>query len=66
MGVICLVTFNPRVMVIKMSKMAKFLHFLLMTVCAKYLSAPEKHFRVLLENGVVNKALELPFVRYRG
>ena len=44
MGVICLVTFNPRVMIIKMSKMANFLHFLLMAVCAKYLSAPEKPF----------------------
>ena len=46
-GVICLVMFIPRVMVIKMSKMGYFLYFLLMTdklvtVWAKYLSEPEK------------------------
>ena len=40
--VICLVIFTPRIMVNKMSKMAHFLYFLLMTskkfviVCAKY------------------------------
>ena len=41
--------FNLRVMVTKMSKMAYFLYFLLMTVWAKYLSESERSYLPLLE-----------------
>ena len=52
--------FIPGVMVIKMSKMAYLLYFLLMTgklvaVWAKYSSKPEKFSWVLSKNGMVNK-----------
>ena len=55
-GVICLViTFNFRFMVIKMWKMAHFLLKKLVTVWVKYLSATEKPYRVLSENGMVTR-----------
>ena len=59
-GVICLVMFIPRVMVVKMSKMVCFLYFLLMsdklvTVWAKYSSDPEKSSWLHSKNGMVNK-----------
>ena len=50
-GVICpVIMFTPNVIIIKMSKMALFLHFLLMaakksvTVCANYLIGSEKFY----------------------
>ena len=60
-GVICLVIMvNSRVMVIKMSKMAQFLYFLLMSkktlvkVWTKHLRAP-KRFWARSENDMVNR-----------
>ena len=57
--VICLViTFGPRVLVIKMSKMADFLYILLMkakikqSVWAKYLTASKRSHLILLENAI--------------
>ena len=53
MGVIRLVKFTPRVMVIKISKMAHFMYLLLKTekiVWERYLSASEKFYLALLEN----------------
>ena len=41
-GVICLVMFTPRVIVIKMSKMAHFLYFLLITVVFFIYFSPQK------------------------
>ena len=55
-GVIRLDNFTPRVMVIKMSKMAHFMYFLLNTaktsvpVWARYLNASESSYLALLEN----------------
>ena len=43
-GVICLVIFSPRVIVIKMSKMAHFLYFLLITVVFFYISPLKRLF----------------------
>ena len=58
-GVIFLViTFGPRVLVIKMSKMADFLYILLMkakikqSVWAKYLTASKRSHLILLENAI--------------
>ena len=57
-GLIYLVTFSPAFMVIKMSQIAHFLYFLLMTtkkpvtVWAKYLSASEKSHLAILENAM--------------
>ena len=54
---ICLAIFSPTFMVIKMSQMAHFLHFLLMTaknqsVWARYLSASKRSRLALLENAM--------------
>ena len=58
-GVICLfIVFTSRVMVIKMSKIAHFMHFFLITssktitVWTHYLSLSEKFYLALLENAI--------------
>ena len=51
MGVICEVMFTTRVKVIKMSKMAYFMYFLLNTIkISPYLSASERSYLSLSEN----------------
>ena len=63
-GVICLVTMlTPRIMVIKMSKMAHFFVFfaddskILVLLCGNYFNAPTRSYWVLPENCMVNRLL---------